>query len=180
MTKEMDKNTGGEWTHQSHDVTGAMVPEMPATYAERKPIWIVMRRTGMSYRQIGEASGVAHTTVMDALQESTGVNTPVDLPATVVGKDGKERAATKQKAQTLITSTTGVIAISTAASDNNRRGPSHYASHAAKSGNFEATTRCSQNLGGLSLRVSQLFPVSETPTENQKNKNKVCRNRRTF
>ena len=90
MTKKMDKNTGA----------GAMVPEMPATYAERKPIWIVMRRTGMSYRQIGEASGVAHTTVMDALQESTGVNTPVDLPATVVGKGGKERAATKPKTRT--------------------------------------------------------------------------------
>ena len=55
------------------------------TPEQRKPIWIVMRRTGMSYRQIGEASGVAHTTVMDALQESTGVNTPVELPATYRG-----------------------------------------------------------------------------------------------
>ena len=82
--------------------------------------------------------------------------------------------------QTPITSTSANLASSTAAGGNNRRGPSLYTSHAAKSGNFEATTRCSQNLGGLSLRVSQLFPVSETPTENQKNKNKVCRNRRTF
>ena len=79
-----------------------------------------------------------------------------------------------------LSSTSANLASSTAAGGNKRRGPSHYASHAAKSGNFEATTRCSQNLGGLSLRVSQLFPVSETPTENQKNKNKVCRNRRTF
>lgn len=52
--------------------------------------WIEMRKDGMSYRQIAEASGVAHTTVMRA----TGANAPVQ-PDVVIGKDGKKRAPTK-------------------------------------------------------------------------------------
>jgi transposase-like protein len=100
MTKEMDKNMGGRpIENQLHDATSFIIPEIPATYAERKPIWIVMRRTGMSYRQIGEVSGVSKDTVQREV--STISNETVDLPATVVGKDGKERAAIKPKPQML-------------------------------------------------------------------------------
>lgn len=54
--------------------------------------WAAMRQDGMSYRQIAEASGVSHQTVMRA----TGPNGPVQPPA-VVGKDGKKRSPTKPK-----------------------------------------------------------------------------------
>jgi ParB family chromosome partitioning protein len=69
------------------------------TPQQRKPIWIEMRRTGMSYRQIGEASGVSYETVRQGVNDPTVNNLTVgnDLPTTVIGKDGKERAATKPK-----------------------------------------------------------------------------------
>ena len=130
--------------------------ELPATVA-----WIVMRRTGMSYRQIGEASGVDHVTVMNTVKESTGENSPVDLPATVVGKDGKERAATKSKTQTLRTSTAANLAISTGDGGNKRLKPSLYIPGVVKTGIFETTTAYNQKLGAPSLRVGQLFPASE-------------------
>jgi transcriptional regulator with XRE-family HTH domain len=220
MTKEMDKNTGGEWTHQSHDVTGAMVPEMPATYAERKPIWIVMRRTGMSYRQIGEVSGVSYETVRQWVNDPTVNNLTVgnDLPTTVIGKDGKERAATKPKTQILdsylrcytqeeiaekegmtqqaiddllqngnsaelqqspmalhqvdfeiplynyaLSSTTVKLTADSLTDGVILPGRSLHTSLAFKSVNFEIATRYNRFLGGLTLRVGQLFPVSEAP-----------------
>ena len=78
------------------------------------------------------------------------------------GSKLSERTATKQKAQTLITSTTGVIAISTAAGGNNQLEPSLYITQAVKTGIFETMTAYNRFLGGLTLWVGQLFPVSET------------------
>lgn len=67
--------------NRSHDVTSFIVPGIPPTYNERKPIWINMRRAGMSYRQIGEASGVNEITVRRDIKASTATNVAVDLPA---------------------------------------------------------------------------------------------------
>ena len=51
----------------------------------------------MSYRQIGEVSGVDHVTVMNTVNKTSGgENSP---PETVKGKDGKEYPATKPKTQ---------------------------------------------------------------------------------
>ena len=66
-------------------------------------------------------------------------------------------------AQTLITSTTGVIAISTAAGGNKWRGLSLYTAHVVKRLISESATRYNQILGGLNLRVGQLFPSNEVP-----------------
>jgi hypothetical protein len=99
------------------------------------------------------------TTVQREL--STVPNGTVDLPATIIGKDGKEYSATKQKAQTLITSTTVVIAISTTASGNNRLKPSLYTAQAFKTGISELATAYNRFLGALARRVGQLFPISE-------------------
>ena len=57
--------------------------------------------------KINPLSPVVSSAVLGS-KVSTGEFSPVELPATVVGKDGKERAATKPKTQTPITSTTGV------------------------------------------------------------------------
>ncbi len=55
---------------------------------------IAMRQDGMSYRQIAEADGtVAPNTVRNATVQSC----TVDIPATVTGKDGKQRAASKPR-----------------------------------------------------------------------------------
>ena len=84
-------------------------------------------------------------------KEVIGENSPIGnyLPTMVIGKDGKERAATKQKAQSLITSTTVVIAINTAAGGNNRLKPSLYCPLAFKTGISELATRYNRFLDGL-------------------------------
>ncbi|MCU0811960.1 MAG: MT-A70 family methyltransferase [Thiobacillaceae bacterium] len=64
------------------------------TRQQREQMWIAMRQDGMSYRQIAEADGtVTHQTVKNA----TVKNLTVDLPATVMGKVGKQRAASKPR-----------------------------------------------------------------------------------
>lgn len=74
------------------------------TKEQRIELWADMRQDGASYRQIAEASGVAHTTVMRA----TGANAPVQ-PEAVVGKDGKKRKPRKPKPKT----TPGIVATTT-------------------------------------------------------------------
>ena len=101
------------------------------------------------------------TTVQREL--STVPNGTVDLPATVIGKDGKERGATKPKTRTTKSSTSANLAISNAAGSNNRLKPSLYTLPAVKTGISEAATAYNQKIGGLSLRVGQLFPVCEAP-----------------
>jgi ParB-like chromosome segregation protein Spo0J len=67
------------------------------TREQREQMWIAMRQDGMSYQEIADADGTVHkTTVM-----RTVANATVDLPATVTGKDGKKRAASKPRNQRL-------------------------------------------------------------------------------
>ena len=63
------------------------------TRDQREQMWIAMRQDGMSYRQIAEADGTAH---FDTVRR-TVANATVDLPATVTGKDGKKRVASKPR-----------------------------------------------------------------------------------
>jgi hypothetical protein len=115
--------------------------------------------TGMSYRQIGEASGVNEITVRRDLSGATFVS-----PDTVKGKDGKEYPATKPKVPAPISSTSANLASSNAAGGNNRLKPSLYTLPAVKTGIFEIATRYNRFLGGLTLGVGRLFPVSEALT----------------
>jgi len=62
-------------------------------------------------------------------------------------------------AQTLITSTTGVIAISTAAGGNNRLKPSTYTPLVPKTAILRVTTRCSQILRPSTVWGGQLYPL---------------------
>ncbi len=56
-----------------------------------------MRRDGMSYRQIAEATGVHHSTVAEAVSSTVGNPTVEDMPTVIVGKDGKKRSAKQAK-----------------------------------------------------------------------------------
>jgi hypothetical protein len=110
------------------------------------------------------AAGVSPTSAgLGSKDTSTVPNGTVDLPATVIGKDGKERGATKPKTRTTKSSTSANLAISNAAGSNNRLKPSLYTLPAVKTGISEAATAYNQKIGGLSLRVGQLFPVCEAP-----------------
>ncbi len=51
------------------------------------------RAEGRSYRQIGEELGVSHQHVRRMIAEANVTHVPVELPETVVGKDGKKRKA---------------------------------------------------------------------------------------
>ena len=84
-------------------------------------------------------------------------------PATVIGKDGRVRATKPENAETTKSSTSANLAISNAAGSNNRLKPSLYTLPAVKTGISEAATAYNQKIGGLSLRVGQLFPVCEAP-----------------
>lgn len=59
---------------------------------ERQAQVFQLRSKGMSTRQIGSALGVGKGTVDRDL--ATAPNGPVELPDTIVGNDGKQRAAT--------------------------------------------------------------------------------------
>lgn len=56
---------------------------------QRASLIVDMRQDGMSYRQIGEAVGVDAATA-----HRTVANATVEQPATITGRDGKERPAT--------------------------------------------------------------------------------------
>jgi len=61
------------------------------TPAQREQKWVEMRQQGMSYRKIAEEDGdVSHMTVASTVKRFT-----VDLPETIVGKDGKKRQSYK-------------------------------------------------------------------------------------
>lgn len=62
---------------------------------QRQALVVHLRQKGMSTRQIAEKVGVNNSTVKRDLDETTVANATVDLPSTIVGKDGKERAATR-------------------------------------------------------------------------------------
>lgn len=65
------------------------------TKEQKQALYIELRKQGMSYREIADATGVADTTVMRNV--ATAANAAVELPETIIGKDGKERAASKPK-----------------------------------------------------------------------------------
>jgi ParB-like chromosome segregation protein Spo0J len=65
---------------------------------QRRAVAIELRKMKHSYRAIAGALGVDHTTIMDDVKRSTGGESPVALPANVVGLDGKVRAAEKAPA----------------------------------------------------------------------------------
>jgi N6-adenosine-specific RNA methylase IME4/ParB-like chromosome segregation protein Spo0J len=57
-----------------------------------------LRQRGQSYRQIAEKIGASEATIRRDVEAATASNDAVDLPETIRGKDGKERAASKPKA----------------------------------------------------------------------------------
>lgn len=59
------------------------------TKEQRDRLIVAMRQDGMSYRQIGDAVGIDAATA-----HRTVANATVDQPATITGRDGKERPAT--------------------------------------------------------------------------------------
>lgn len=63
---------------------------------EREKLAFDMRKDKASLRQIGEALGISHEQARTILQNPTVKSLTVDLPDTVIGKDGKERAAQQQ------------------------------------------------------------------------------------
>lgn len=66
---------------------------------DRQQVVTELRRAGLSTRAIGTALGVSHPTVMADIG-ATGKDLP-DLPATVTGLDGRERAATRPEPEPL-------------------------------------------------------------------------------
>ena len=64
---------------------------------DRDKVIVDMRKDGASYRQIAEATGTSHVTAINVVNNSTGKNSPVEFPDTVVGNDGKRRSAKKRK-----------------------------------------------------------------------------------
>lgn len=60
---------------------------------QRQEVVCDLRGAGMSTRAIGTALGVDHKTVVNDLR-STGEISPVDVPATIIGLDGRTRTAT--------------------------------------------------------------------------------------
>jgi ParB-like chromosome segregation protein Spo0J/16S rRNA G966 N2-methylase RsmD len=67
------------------------------TKQQRNEQIVAMRQEGASERQIADATGVPKSTVNRVL--ATAPNGAVELPQTVKGKDGKRRAAKKNKPQ---------------------------------------------------------------------------------
>ena len=60
------------------------------TKEEREDIMLDMRKDGMSYRQIAEATRVNEKTVRNTIKTSGAENSaPEEMPSVVVGKDGK-------------------------------------------------------------------------------------------
>lgn len=60
---------------------------------QRQEVVCDLRGAGMSTRAIGTALGVDHKTVVNDIR-STGEISPVDLPVTITGLDGRTRTAT--------------------------------------------------------------------------------------
>lgn len=65
------------------------------TREERQARVVRERKKGKSLRQIADKLGVDPMTVRSDLAKATVENSTVELPSTVIGKDGKERAATR-------------------------------------------------------------------------------------
>ena len=63
------------------------------TKDEREAIMVDMRKDGMSYRQIAEATGVNASTVMRTVDSTVAFATVEEMPKIVIGKDGKQRSA---------------------------------------------------------------------------------------
>jgi transposase len=62
-----------------------------ARMEEREAVMVDMRKDGMSYRQIAEATGVSHPTVIDAVKNAGGKDLPPEeTPTVTTGKDGKK------------------------------------------------------------------------------------------
>lgn len=61
---------------------------------EREQMMVDMRKDGMSYRQIAQATGVSKNTAQRTIESSTVPNGTVEeMPQFIVGNDGKRRAA---------------------------------------------------------------------------------------
>lgn len=67
----------------------------PEERAERA---VKLRQEGLSYRQIGERLGVSPMTAQRDVQTATVSSDTVPLPDRIIGRDGKERPATRQPA----------------------------------------------------------------------------------
>ncbi len=70
------------------------------TREQRQELALKLRQWGWSYPRIGEALGVDHATVINDIKR-TCENSQVNLPARTVGKDGKERPATRPQPITI-------------------------------------------------------------------------------
>ena len=60
---------------------------------ERKATVLELRQEGLSTPAIGEALGISDETARRDLIEATSTNVEVDLPASIIGLDGRERPA---------------------------------------------------------------------------------------
>jgi hypothetical protein len=79
----------------SHEFGG---PLRVSARNERQLAVVELRQAGMSTRAIAASVGVSDITVRRDLESATATNDAVELPASVIGLDGKERIAEMQRA----------------------------------------------------------------------------------
>jgi len=90
-------------------LTPEQVKKIVAEHKKTVPTQVIkLRKEGKSLRQISDELGISHESVRKNLTEANAKELTVELPSTVIGKDGRKRQAkSKPKSLTTIFTSTG-------------------------------------------------------------------------